>query len=189
MKTRPILFSGPMMRALLDGRKTQTRRVVKRNGAGRAEFGGKQWHIDDPNAVKACPYGTPGDLLWVRETHGFVSPDEYVRPFDECNIFYRADYQPGEARYGNPGDWPVDEARGDNDCPKWRPSIHMPRWASRLTLQLTDVRVERVQEISEDDVLNEGITHCVFLTEAERILAFTIQKHSCGLGVRSCSGS
>lgn len=68
MKERPILFSGPMVRAILDGRKTQTRLVVKLNLSGRAELYGMQWHIDDPNVFNACPYGIPGDRLWVRET-------------------------------------------------------------------------------------------------------------------------
>jgi hypothetical protein len=65
---RPILFSGPMVRAILEGRKSMTRRVVKLNASGRVQLKGRQWHVEDPNAINACPYGVPGDRLWVRET-------------------------------------------------------------------------------------------------------------------------
>lgn len=143
MKERPILFSGAMVRALLDGRKTQTRRVVKLNDAGRVKRAGKQWHIDDPAVASGCPYGVPGDRLWVRETwsHAKALSSE---------LFYRA--TDGEQCSGRqlPLSYIEREAR-------WRPSIHMPRWASRITLEVTGVRVERLQDITADDARAEGV--------------------------------
>lgn len=146
MKERPILFSGEMVRALLEGRKTQTRRVVKptkdRNGSGcelapceiAGEINNGDYHL--------CPYGQPGDRLWVRENflqlmHGPVTDGE---------IKYRADLHPSET-----GSQP-------NDGWWWksRPSIHMPRWASRILLEIISARVERLQEISEADAKAEG---------------------------------
>ena len=117
-----------MVRALLDGRKTQTRRVVK---------------TGSPDDWNACPYGVIGDLLWVRETWG---ESGYNR------IEYRAA--------------PADGS--DFRCvSRWRPSIHMPRFASRITLRITDVRVQRVQEISEEDARAEGIVDGGCLTCGE----------------------
>ena len=118
MKERPILFSAPMVRAILAGTKTQTRRVVKLKPDYMETF------LRLPNKVACCPYGQPGGRLWVRET------------FEDCEsalhscVLYRADG-------GTPGT-------------KWTPSIHMPRWASRITLEITGVRVERLQDISEE---------------------------------------
>jgi hypothetical protein len=101
------------------------------------------------------PYGKPGDTLWVRETWGAVSPTDEPVPLalGQCEIEYRADLPPGCT--DGPGEWPAD-ARDDPEAPKWRPSIHMPRWASRITLRITGVRVERLQDISEDDARAEG---------------------------------
>ena len=146
MKEKPILFSGPMVNAILDGRKTQTRRVVKHctqnSAASRPYFPGgyKQGKFVEPTD---CPYGQPGDRLWVRETHRWdgVDPKIAVREKLTDTLTYRADWD---------GDRAVD------DCP-WRPSIFMPRWASRITLEITDVRVERLQDISEEDAMAEGI--------------------------------
>ncbi|WP_088256972.1 hypothetical protein [Fimbriiglobus ruber] len=160
-KTHPILMSSAMIRALLEGRKSQTRRIVKPQ-PDKVLDGEPYWNIGgfrlrpmlNSNPL-LCPYGQPGDLLWVRETWGAVSPDEYPRPIRECEIQYRADLPPGCT--DQPGEWPADEAKGDEEAPKWRPSIHMPRWASRLTLELTEVRVERLQDISEEDAKAEGI--------------------------------
>lgn len=151
MRARPILFSGPMVRALLEGRKSQTRRVVKpqpNNVAGpyHPESRGITWvwmaRDDFPGYTYAtqdfrCPYGKPGGLLWVRETFGCLCHNS-MQPMTGCELLYRA--------------------TDDHEDPLsgWRPSIHMPRWASRLTLRLTDVRVERVQDISEEDALAEG---------------------------------
>lgn len=140
MKEHPILFSGPMVRAILAGTKTQTRRVVKPQPVLPPDI--------DPAILPAaweageidvrCPYGVPGDRLYCRET--WAPFDETaMRDRDPSMIFYRAD----------------DERQMETDG-SWRPSIHMPRWASRITLEITDVRVERVREISEADAYAEG---------------------------------
>lgn len=145
-KERPILFSAPMVRALLDGSKTQTRRVVKpRDLAWMDEHQG----LREPDNAIRCPYGQPGDRLWVRET--FSGPycmertDEFpaLPPGQwppECPIWYWANGEPTH------GDWT-----------RPRPSIHMPRSASRIDLEVTGVRVERLQDISEADAKAEGI--------------------------------
>jgi len=140
MADRPILFSGAMVRAILEDRKTQTRRVVKPqpiSSDGGDVFWWKEtvgWassvHKNPEMMIPYSPYGQPGDRLWVRET--YCSLDR------EC--VYRADGDKPHALIG-----------------KWTPSIFMPRWASRLTLEVTEVRVERVQEISDDDCEAEGI--------------------------------
>jgi len=143
VKERPILFSAPMVRALLEGRKTQTRRPVKAKHAADVDawhFDGGSWRMGvhgegGPTADMggiACPYGQPGDRLWVRETFVFRSKHE--------RFYYRADhpvYDP-YAHYG------------------WLPSIFMPRKASRITLEVTEVRVERLHDISEGDAKAEG---------------------------------
>ncbi len=124
MKERPILFSAPMIRALLAGTKTQTRQVVK------------DWqHFQPHHDSWRCPYGTVGTKLWVRETFC----DDWK---DARGVQYRADG-------GLDGDMM------DAGC-RWRPAIHMPRWASRITLEVTGVRVERLQDISIEDCKAEG---------------------------------
>jgi len=181
MRERPILFSGPMVRALLSGTKTQTRRVgsVQRDDyvnlgvervthatkgavllATYAAFPGRgtaRWGICE------CPYGVPGDRLWVKETFSTDAITLYPCP----TAWYRATDQL--------------ESDGVHDCPKqsrgnyadcltcweervgrkfkWKPSIFMPRAASRITLEIVSVRVERLQEISEADAVAEGIKH------------------------------
>lgn len=144
MKERPILFSGPMVRALLAGTKTQTRRVVKPqpthfNPAGVPRLAKPV----GSSKVIQCPYGQHGDRLWVRETWQTFERGYNVykaiptrRPSDSC-VLYAADDVDGDLG--------------------WRPSIHMPRWASRITLEITSVRVERLQDISEADAIAEGI--------------------------------
>lgn len=153
MKERPILFSAPMVRALLAGTKTQTRRVVKpqpvRNERGVLMWGvskhreigfqGKDIH---PDLHEHCPYGAPGDKLWVRETWQAFERgwDVYKgipksRPGNCCTLYA------------------ADDVDGDLG---WRPSIHMPRWASRITLEITGVRVERLNDISDADAQAEG---------------------------------
>jgi hypothetical protein len=131
VRERPILFSSPMVRAILEGRKTQTRRVI---GNGTAEDIYRRWADPEqsPQVVRlACRYGQPGDLLWVRETWATD---------DDKTFWYRADGETYNA--GLP----------------WRPSIHMPRAASRITLEIVSVRVERVQDISREDARAEGLT-------------------------------
>ena len=141
MNEKPILFNGEMVRAILGGRKTQTRRVVKDQGRVPTvlQSDGNRLlpkHVPDW-FTDYCPYGGHGDRLWVRETH------------------WRAEGEGtgGKVRFlqykaTSPDDPPL----GD----RWRPSIHMPRWASRITLEVTGVRVERVQDISNEDVHAEG---------------------------------
>lgn len=140
MKHIPILFSTPMVQAILDGRKTMTRRVIKPqpDEDGLAKFlPTRQWHDTDARVYK-CPYGKPGDILWVRETFANLNADFPTNP--KCYV-YKADDLQGNS-YG-----PV----------TWKPSIHIPKEACRLFLKVTDVRVERLQEISEDDAKAEGI--------------------------------
>lgn len=145
MKERPILFSAPMVRALLAGTKTQTRRVVKPQPAGAWAAPGKT----------TCPYGVPGDRLWVRESAWFDRAQ--VDGVDGIRCFF-----PGrEVRFstGQAGTAPFvcsAEMLDINTSLRKRPSIHMPRWASRITLEITAVRVERLQDISEADAMAEG---------------------------------
>ncbi|WP_025856114.1 hypothetical protein [Pseudomonas sp. CHM02] len=152
IKERPILFSAPMVRAILEGRKTVTRRALKiqpRSKADIGSYGLGQPFIRHPDVTKPnpeCPHGRPGDRLWVRETclindfrDGGVPEAERA----DCQIIYRADGTP---------DW-----EGEEELIRWRPSIHMPRWASRILLEITDVRVERLQDISEEQAKAEGV--------------------------------
>ena len=160
MKERPILFSGPMVRAILEGRKTQTRRVAKPDGldlvgpCGNSATGdvflvGRDW---PGNMVTVkCPYGQIGDCLWVKETHGLRDCRPHGYP--QCLISYHADKV---SRLASPGDDDPLELAPFESPKRWRPSIHMPRWASRITLEITAVRVERLQEITEEDAQKEG---------------------------------
>jgi len=139
MKERPILFSGEMVRAIIDGRKTQTRRVV-----------------NEAVAFPPCPYGAPGDRLWVRETFAsFRAEGQPVTPRDARYVVLRD----GAQVYADGKTYPplAAYAAGAFDAIKWRPSIHMPRWASRITLEVVSVRVERVQSITEEDARAEGV--------------------------------
>ena len=147
MKERPILFKDEMIRAILDGRKTQTRRVVKPQPSNVINdlFIWRDNATPRDELMASCPYGQPGDQLWVRETYfgnHFQHPNE---PEDERELHYLADGLPC--------------FEGEEDEIRWRPSIHMPRWASRLQLEIVNVRVERLQDISESDALEEGITY------------------------------
>lgn len=163
MKERPILFSGPMVQAILDGRKTQTRRMLKKQPGKFVHIeydeikGWQYWwdvacgmsDVRQEYAPLKCPYGAPGDRLWVREAHcigisglpngmGIVPiKSEAIKP--GMKVVYKQG-----ANYGD-------------DPPPWRPSIHMPRWASRITLEITEIRVQRLQDISEEDAIAEGI--------------------------------
>jgi len=148
MKERPILFSAPMVRAILEGRKTMVRRVVKLNIAGRVHIRGFDWHPNDPNAVRACPYGVVGDRLWVREswkTYATLDhlPPSKIKPWGP-GMEYLAG---GSTAMGQPL----------HGMGKSRPSISMPRWASRIDLEITGVRIERLNQISNEDILREGI--------------------------------
>jgi hypothetical protein len=141
MKERPILFSGPMVRAILEGRKTQTRRVIKPDWRFDTmtrsvwDYLDEGSELDMAKAVHYCPHGRRGDLIWVRET---FCPDWTDHPI------YQAD-----------GGSAVDA--GYKSEPKWRPSIHMPRSACRLVLTIEHVRPERLQSISHHDIEQEGV--------------------------------
>ncbi|HEP8462360.1 TPA: hypothetical protein VDT99_004685 [Pseudomonas aeruginosa] len=152
MKERPILFSGPMVRAILEGRKTVTRRVVK----PQPDFLGSMVDPNTPfktldaglHARITCPYGEPGDRLWVREAWAADAQVDAIAPRDLSQgepIWYPADFSVRQT-----GCSMISKGRG-------RPSIHMPRWASRVLLEITAVRVERLQDISEEQALAEGV--------------------------------
>ena len=136
----PILFSGEMVRAILEGQKTMTRRVIKRpldNRGLRLLNGWEDWH---GRKIK-CPYGCPGDLIWVKETFAYDGAESR-------HIEYRATWK---CERDFPG---VKCEHGPN---KWKPSIFMPRWASRISLEITDVRSEKLQEITTKDAIAEGV--------------------------------
>lgn len=173
IKERPILFSGPMVRAILEGRKTVTRRPVKggqipaEDAAGNDS--GPRWSaigqrhprygycvFGETEAECArelaergvCPYGRPGDRLWVREAWAADAQVNAVAPRDLSQ--------------GEPILYPADGAARQTGCAmiapgKGRPSIHMPRWASRILLEITAVRVERLQDITPDQAIAEGV--------------------------------
>ncbi|MFJ3121086.1 hypothetical protein ACIPI6_31670 [Pseudomonas protegens] len=174
IKERPILFNGPMVRAILEGRKTVTRRLVKGDQIPRLRKGGGEWpwiavgqhdrrygfvitaNTEDECAAQlgafgACPYGRRGDRLWVRET---TEVDEKTSAAVRL-ARYSADLAP--VIYRHP------EGEYDGSVAHWdyprrsRPSIHMPRWACRILLEITAVRVERLQDISRSDIRAEGL--------------------------------
>lgn len=172
MKLRPINFKAHEVRATREGRKTQTRRAIKFEWCSSREALMHQAAFDP--AYK-CPYGKPGDLLWVRETWGMSFEDivptgrqfasggtwgSPARPNRKPCVVFRAD-----------GDMP-DDSPGETAT--WRPSIHMPRWASRITLEIVSVRVERLTDITDDDCAAEGIKTStgVGLIEGERCFDF-----------------
>lgn len=164
IKAKPILFNDAMIRALLNGTKTQTRRIMKPQLPGFVTevlcypSNKKDWWPPHPQTgepwlkyERICPYGRSGDLLWVREA---------FQPLleDGCD-FRSSDWETGHgyALGYVATDGVVDYLdQNDNITSRCKPSIHMPRWASRLTLRITDVRVQRLQEISEADARAEG---------------------------------
>jgi len=173
VKERPILFSAPMVKAILEGRKTQTRRIVKLDPPGdesRHDVNmetGKLWPMwDETGQPMNCPFGVPGDELWVRETWCWDScfNNCYDEPDDQATewfstIKYRADG--GDELCRHDKEWydrwcARDEA---DEWNQWRPSIHMPRWASRISLVVKSVRVERLQDISQADAISEGFSN------------------------------
>ena len=167
MKERPILFSAPMVRAILGGHKTMTRRVAIPRHDDRTPC--EHWdggyceqeaimsrHCEHGSEGRPCPYGCPGDRLLVKETwkphcEGPIS-DEF--PLGTC-VKYRAD-----GAMVKPTAWTNEQGawcEAQEESEQWRSPLHMPRWASRITLEVTGVRVERVQDISESDARCEGI--------------------------------
>lgn len=153
IKERPILFSAPMINALLQGRKTMTRRAVNPQPPTKpmpCHYSKTGWAESDGDTGCQCskpvryPYGWPGERLWVRET--FTLGDK-----EPCDCISGGVCQHRPAVHFR-ADW-----GGIEDDVIWRPSIFMPRWASRITLEISDVRVERLQEISEEDAIAEGM--------------------------------
>ncbi|KOP55334.1 hypothetical protein OX90_18525 [Pseudomonas coronafaciens pv. porri] len=148
-KERPILFSAPMVRAILSGQKTVTRREVKKPAALDCLAAGfEPAFLALPGNADLCPYGKVGDRLWVREAW---QADEQVNAI-----------APRELSHGEPIQYPADGASRQTGCSmitpgKTRPSIHMPRWVSRILLEITDVRVERLQAISRSHIRAEGL--------------------------------
>lgn len=189
VRERPILFSAPMVRAILDGSKTQTRRVVKGVRADNClplrkatkTKDGVITHVMDAPARGLCPYGQAGDRLWVRETwvellHTSPATDEPVLCEGDKLIKHATSWVDGKGRKRWNYDGkviayratsPIEFCDGDgfggefanrDDMPRWRPSIHMPRWACRVVLEVTGVRVERLQDISAEDCIAEGLS-------------------------------
>jgi hypothetical protein len=184
MKERPILFSAPMIRALLDDSKAQTRRVVGLDSLKPSETSGYDWtwrgqaplrsiaqqrrhpqgcwqDATSARFLELCPNGVPGDRLWVKETHALTggSTPQEVRDADAADgVVYRVDNVAalftGRERDGRAVLAPT--TFGDVVA-RWRPSIFMPRWASRITLEVTDVRCERLQSITLADAKAEGV--------------------------------
>lgn len=162
VKERPIIFSGEMVKAILDGKKTMTRRVVKTQPDFNARYDGVDddtnhfWEVLDAQGeptekyipILKCPYGKVGDRLWVRETWQEIGPD--------CLLTYKATY---------PSDLYAKRPELENVPPLaslkdrgylWKSPMFMPRWASRILLEITDIRIERLQDISEQDCEKEG---------------------------------
>ncbi|MCL0347981.1 morphogenetic protein [Klebsiella pneumoniae] len=160
MKERGMIFNYEMVRAILDGRKTQTRRIMKvqpvLNGNFYEVFGAA-WSkgmksipaVPGHSLSTRCPFGAVGDRIWVRETFCPVDDTQYG---GEKWVDYRAT---PKFEASHPAGW--DCAPNDAEALKWRPSIHMPRWASRILLEITDVRVERLNSISQEDAQAEGL--------------------------------
>ena len=157
--TKPIIFSAPMIRSLLEGRKTQTRRVVKPRLGPQAswlKWEGNTWQAngligDIPIEWRSkilYPQYDVGDTLWVRETWAYFGGDEYLYQQDREAVMYRATADTDPRLWISCGS-PIGDA-------KWRPSIFMPRWASRITLEVTEVRCERIQSITTEDIIAEG---------------------------------
>jgi hypothetical protein len=183
MPERPIIFSGPMVRAILAGTKMQTRRVVQpqppaghawagwcvastqRADEGKATWGaGSLPHLRAAHRV-ACRYGRPGDRLWVREAWRVGRKHDGTKPSDLSPRSMTVEYEAGGYACNSPwsaGEWQSSDC-APREHPEWvgklRPPIHMPRWASRITLEVTGVRVERLQDVSAADFWAEGIEH------------------------------
>lgn len=203
-KDTPIIFSRPMIRALLEDRKTQTRRIIKLptkgeyvrpdmgGWTGSVIGGGSAFVVKKDGSREPAPErhviwnqttGTcialkyqPGDRLWVRETVAFIDNSE----FDEESYWeYRADTD-GVCL---PGEWPPEE-KENPDRPRWRPAIHMPREASRMTLLVDAVKVEPLQDISDDDCLAEGV--CPFMNGTTKMFGIKVDGgyELCGLTPR-----
>ncbi|HHI0063359.1 TPA: hypothetical protein ACP4Z7_000643 [Escherichia coli] len=172
MKERGMIFNADMVRAILDGRKTQTRRPIKWKQTRFTEIGEREdgskwpWSEDAEHACDfwhPCPFGAVGDRIWVREAYRFPASLDDVSPTGVGEMAvatgYRKPWAPTFYEFtGTFSDgWKGFETPPKvSDAGKLRPSIHMPRWASRILLEITDVRVERLKSISDRDALREG---------------------------------
>lgn len=162
MREHPILFSAPMVRAILADKKTMTRRIVRwagdRSGDGpwdrvpwKVHHDGREWRAEwrlgaeDAASSRCRQPAAVGDLLWVRETWAYHGGDEYLYQREPRAVAYRATHE-----------WGSLETADDAPGGRWRPSIHMPRWASRITLEVTSIAVQRLQDITPADILAEG---------------------------------
>ena len=180
MTERPILFNAEMVKAILEGRKTQTRRVMKVQPEPSTVREGDFWfpskklesmvHISDLNPDNnviiddchlfyqeyCCPFGQVGDQIWVRETWQGPLLDE-EQAFEYWKLGAKEYEKPEYCEYrADGGIRPEFMDAEDNIRQGWRPSLHMPRWASRIQLEITDIRVERLQDISQADAIAEG---------------------------------
>ena len=157
MRSTPVIFSAEMVRAILDGKKTQTRRLIKSYISENIRSGMSP--LEWESVKKICPYGTRKDKLWVRETFVLESQVEHDQnpPYSDGRPIggyedswlmphYRATDQTPDLMY---------EGSDEPNC-KWKPSIFMPRWASRICLEIEDIWIERLQDISEEDAADEG---------------------------------
>ncbi|EAT9205132.1 hypothetical protein FXF31_21545 [Salmonella enterica] len=166
MKERGMIFNAEMVNAILSGRKTQTRRPIKWKQTRFTEIAERDdgslwpWAEDCERGGDiwfACPYGEIGDRIWVRETwqviHDHIDESSHVE-----DRTYAPSIPKEKDRYWHTvyAEHFGDESREDRGFP-WRPAIHMPRWASRILLEITDVRVERLRDLSEEDAKSEGI--------------------------------
>ncbi len=178
VQEKPILFSGAMVRKIIEDLKTNTRRVVQPQPPKEATFAGQMrcsdpkqdasfwWMSGNPKDIDEwmsvdgtepffCPYGKPGDRLWVRETWQYFGGDEYLYQKSRQSVAYKATWDSDKCLWK---EGTAEPTTFDYWPETWRPSIHMPRWASRLTLEIVSVKVERVQEISQADAKAEGVT-------------------------------
>lgn len=175
MRERPILFNADMVRAVLDGRKTQTRRIIQSAAKNMQASGHKVIEYREPGDkwygehvfsmcnqsgtwcdytkeqfLAKCPFGAVGDRVWLRETFRVHS-----RATDVATLVYKASEQQSWTQQTHRV--PIEKCNKPAVVDKWTPSIHMPRWASRITLEITGVRVERMFDISEADARAEGV--------------------------------
>lgn len=171
MKERPVIFNSEMVRAILDGRKTQTRRVIANVSPDNCiplqkptkTKDGIYTHVMDAPGHGLCPFGRVGERLWVRETFAVLGNEDGC-PIDWDGNLIKGDEKQAARIYkascwqepGNYGLWSIPD-RDTQYEGAWCPSIHMPRWASRITLEITAVRVERLNDISEEDARAEGV--------------------------------
>ena len=174
IKERPILFSAPMVRAILEGRKTVTRRAIKVqphiDASGNFCVGSSNYGQDGYGKPVTkhfvngcCPYGKPSDRLWVRETFAIESnrwaDDPYSPPHKDGRPTQRYEDNKWDQPHYKATDAEPELWYDDRDSPgcRWKPSIHMPRWACRILLEITDVRVERLQDITYEQAAAEGV--------------------------------